>query len=222
MEDCHVFLNSNKSYYSHEVFKTFATAFTKVIQALNENDNPEDEDQHTDQVQLIGPHLLKDLRCNSEVPKIFQLISKPPVRLASNLREKCKTTVNHLKNHISMIYEDTEVIIRPGLFYEHGYHRVNANLTERIPLYHSGMLTVGESLLKGCLLFPTGFETLWTLQFWPSESHITCQFHPASIILRLYKIYGAFCLNPLHFYEVLNNNFLIGSLEDLDSLMGSG
>lgn len=218
MEDCHVFLNSSKAYYSHEVFKAFATAFTKVTQALNENDW-QDEDDDLEQIQLIGSHLLKELKCNTEIPKIFQLISKPGIRLASNLRQKCKTTVNHLKSYISMTYEDTEVIIRPALFYEHGYHRVNANLTERIPLYHSAILTVGESLLKGCLLFPTSFETLWTVQFWPSESHIACLFHPSSIILRLYKLYGAFCLNPLHFYETLNNNFLTGSLEDFDSLM---
>lgn len=223
MEDCNVFLNQNKAYYSHEVFKAFATAFTKVIQSLKENSYHDEDDNaiNSEQVQLVGPHLLKDLRCNSEVPKIFHLISQPSVRLASNLLEKCKVTVNQLKSYISITYEDTEVIIRPALFYEHGYRRVNANLTERIPLYHPGMLTVGESLLKGCLLFPTSYDTLWTLQFWPSEGHITCRYHPSSIILRLYKIFGAFCLNPLHFYETLNSNFLIGSLEDLDSFVSN-
>ncbi|ODM93337.1 hypothetical protein Ocin01_13345, partial [Orchesella cincta] len=224
MEDCNVFLNSAKAYYSHEVFKAFATAFTKVSQTLNDGDTDdanattnENGEQLLSQVQLIGPHLLKDLKCNVEVAKIFHLAHQN-LRLSSSLKLKTKTTVNHLKSYISVVYGDTEVIIRPALYYEHGYHRVNANVTERIPLHHGGMLTIGESLLKGCLLIPTSFETLWTVQFWPAESHITSLYHPGSVIIRLFKMFGAFCINPLHFYETLNNNFMIG-MEDLETLL---
>jgi hypothetical protein len=96
---------------------------------------------------LVGPHLLWELKETPEVLKIFTL-NQPPLPLPKNLKTKCSVNVNYLKSMLTIHYGGTEVIVRPCLFYNKGFPRVNANILERLPLHHASYLQIGESLRK--------------------------------------------------------------------------
>ncbi|XP_035705220.1 uncharacterized protein LOC118434862 isoform X3 [Folsomia candida] len=215
-------LNENQAYCSHEVFKRFTSAFVDAYQSECDiaASSGESETSYLGDVQLVGPHLLLDLLETTEVSKIFTL-NQSPLPLPKNIKNKCTVNVNYLKSMLTINYEDTEVIVRPCLFYNKCFPKVNANILERLPLHHQTYLQIGESLRKGVLFFPTSFETLWTLQFWTSESHILSLYHPSSIVSRVFKLYAVFCINPLHFWETINSTFLVDNMDDgsIQSLM---
>ncbi|CAG7731360.1 unnamed protein product [Allacma fusca] len=227
-------LNETNAFLSHEIFKKFASAFIRAGSPEPEEEPrscSDDEEASSSQpkkqsvvkVQLISPHLLPELKTNKEVAKIFTII--PTARSSEEARKygrtktaRCRISVNYLKSLLTISLEDTEVIVKPCLFLDKGYARVNTNLLDRIPLFHTNILNICEALGKGCLLFPTSYETLWALQFWPCESHLLCIYHPSSLISRIFKLFAAFSLNPFHFWETLNNCFLIGSDDMIASM----
>jgi len=137
------------------VFKRFATAFVDAYHLEMESNEEststttgeESYNYEREKVQIIGPHLLADMYQSPEVKKIFTL-AQPPLPMSKDTKGNCSISVNYLKSLITITYQDTEASVRPCLFYDRGYSKVNANLSERLPLYHPSFLNCTESLTK--------------------------------------------------------------------------
>ncbi len=116
-----------------------------------ESDTLQDESENArkvkEKVQILGPHLLHQLKHYPEIEQIFTL-TQPNILPGSKKKALCKVQVNHLKSALTIQLEGTEVSVRPCLFIEKGYPKLNNILLERVPVHHPSILSIGTALTK--------------------------------------------------------------------------
>jgi len=135
---------------SHSFFEQFASEFRLCCEEEKDsapNSHVPKDDHKNGWVQLVAPHFIQDLKEESEIQKIFTL-TQPNVPLQRHELDEFKIRIHYSSHSIHVSYKDTQVCVRPCVFYKETCPKLTTNIIERIPLYHPSIINIGTALTK--------------------------------------------------------------------------